>query len=190
MRSVRVRACAPRARDAKLLPAAFALAALVFALGGAHAQTLAAKEAQTDVKPQEVAKAAAAPADLAAWVGAWQASLPTGWVAGSLVFVPDGGRLAGAFVGYDYAGPIDMGKPAEGPPPKIAMRTGSLLRDLKLEGQTLTFKMNLTHPSPPPGRPASFEVTGEIRLQGGDTAELKLSAPVKPEPLVLRLTRE
>lgn len=190
MRSVTVRACAPRARDARFVPAASALAALVLALGGAHAQTPAAKGAQTDMKPQEVAKATTASADLAVWVGAWQARLPTGLVAGSLVFVPDGGRLAGAFVGYDYDRPQDMSHPAEGPPPKIAMRTGSLLRDLKLEGQTLTFKMTVAHPSPPPGRPASFEVTGEVKLQGGDTAELKLSAPVKPEPLVLLLTRE
>lgn len=184
MSLVKGRACAPRARNAGFLPAA-ALAALALAFGGARAQAPAAKETQTNVKPS-----AGAPPALAEVVGQWRAQLPTGLLAGSLVLVPDGGRLAGAFVGYDYERPPDRNKPLEGPPPAIAMRTGSLLSDVKLEGRTLTFKMNLAHPSPPPGRPASFEVSCEVRFEGGSQAELRLSASVQPEPLVLRLTRE
>jgi len=40
------------------------------------------------------------------------------------------------------------------------------------------------------GSPAGYEVAGEVRLAGGDAAELRLSAPHKPEPLVMKLTRE
>lgn len=40
--------------------------------------------------------------------------------------------------------------------------------------------------SAPPG----YEVSGEVKLLGGDEAELRLPAPHKPEPLVLKLTRE
>ncbi|HEV3468095.1 MAG TPA: hypothetical protein VG148_02160 [Pyrinomonadaceae bacterium] len=182
------RACAPRARDARLLPAA-ALAALVLA-AFALARVTTEGEAHALNEPQENAKPAAAATDAAAVVGAWQARLPAGLLAGWLVLVPDGDGLAGAFVGYDYAGPVNMDKPAEGAPPKIAMRTGSVLRDLKREGDRLTFRMTLRHPSPPPGRPAGFEVTGEVKFEGEGRAELKLSAPVQPEPLTLRLTRE
>ena len=188
MRFEKHRACATRARDARLLPAA-SLLAFALALAGALARAPTKAKTHASNGPQEGAKPAAA-ADLASVVGAWQARLPAGLVAGSLVLVPDGERLGGAFVGYDYEGPLDLNKPAEGPPPKIAMRTGSVLHDVKLEGDRLTFKLNLRHPSPPPGAPAGFEVTCEVKFEGGGRAELKLSAPSKPEPLTLRLTRE
>lgn len=181
----RERACAARARDAGFLPTA-AFAAVLLACAGAGAQTPSAGGAGTPA--QAGAKPAAA--DFVPLVGAWQARLPTGLLAGMLVLVPEGERLGGAFVGYDYAGPLDMEKPVEGPPPAISMRTGSLVQDAKLEGDTLIFKMFLRHPSPPPGRPGGFEVTCAVKFQGGDKAELRLSAPQQPEPLLLRLTRE
>jgi len=33
-------------------------------------------------------------------------------------------------------------------------------------------------------------VKGKLKLTGGDAGELRLRAPHKPEPLVLKLTRE
>jgi hypothetical protein len=122
-------------------------------------------------------------------VGAWQASLPNGLRAATLTFVPTAEGFAGTFVGYDYDRSVDPSHPSEGTP-KVSMRSGAVLTDVKLEGDVLTFKMYLRHPSPPPGKPAGFDVSGEIKLSGGDTAELRLSAPHKPEPMVLKLTRE
>jgi hypothetical protein len=123
-------------------------------------------------------------------VGAWHATLPTGLRIATLTVVPDGEGFGGAFVGYDYDRKIDFGKPVEGPPPQVSTRTGSMLTGARLEGDTFFFKVFLRHPSPPPGKPAGYEVSGEVRLTGGDTAELRLSAPHKPGPMVLKLTRE
>jgi hypothetical protein len=123
-------------------------------------------------------------------VGAWHATLPTGLRLATLTVVPDGEGFGGAFVGYDYGGKVDFGKPLEGPPPQVSIRSGSMLTGATLEGDAFTFKVYLRHPSPPPGKPAGYEVTGEVKITGGDTAELRLSAPHKPEPMVLKLTRE
>ena len=65
-----------------------------------------------------------------------------------------------------------------------------MLTDARLEGDTFAFKVFIRHPSPPPGKPAGYEVSGEVKLLGGDVAELRMSAPHKPEPMVLKLTRE
>ena len=177
MRSSNTSACATRARDAKLVLAA---ALLIAGLAAVAAGVSAA--AQGAVSP--------AAGDAASFVGTWQATSPGGVRTGTLTLVQGGEGLAGAFVGYDYDRPLDFTKPAEGPPPKVSMRSGALLSDVKLDGNTLTFKMYLRHPSPPPGKPAGFELSGEVRFQGGDAAELRLSAPHKPEPLVMKLTRE
>jgi len=173
-------ACARRAREAGGLSAfalLFSLAALVCAGAGGAARA------------QEAAKPAAGGA--AAIVGTWHATLPTGLRIATLTVVPDGEGFGGAFVGYDYEGKVDFGKPLEGPPPKVSTRSGSMLTGARLEGDTFRFKVYLRHPStPPPGKPAGYEVSGEVRLTGGDTAELRLSAPHKPEPMILKLTRE
>jgi len=84
---------------------------------------------------------------------------------------------------------VDTPRPSEAPP-KVSIRSGAVLTDVKLEGDVLTFKMYLRHPSPPPGKPAGVDVSGEVRFRGEGEAELRLSAPHKPEPLVLKLTRE
>ena len=78
----------------------------------------------------------------------------------------------------------------EGPPPTIAMRTGALVQDAKLEGDTLTFKVFLRPAVPRPGGPGGFEVSCTVTFREPDKAELRLSVPQKPEPLVLQLTRE
>ena len=170
-------ACARRARKARSVSAAIAFSALVASLLLTAGATRA----------QEGGKAAAGGASSP--VGAWQATLPNGMRAATLTFVPAAEGFAGTFVGYDYEKGIDTVRPSEAPP-KVAMRTGAVLTDVKLEGDVLTFKMYLRHPSPPPGKPAGFDVSGEIKLLGGDAAELRLSAPHKPEPMVLKLTRE
>jgi len=170
-------ACATRARKARSVSAAaapVALAALLLLTAAAAARA------------QEGAKPAAPTSSI---VGAWQATLPTGLRVATLTVVPDGEGFGGAFVGYDYAGKIDFSKPVEGSP-QVSTRSGSMLTGARLEGDTFVFKVFLRHPSPPPGKPAGYEVSGEVRLTGGDTAELRLSAPHKPEPLVLKLTRE
>lgn len=171
-------ACARRAREAGGLSAFAALLLLAaLACGGVEAR------AQDGAKP-------AAAGGAASVVGAWHATLPTGLRMATLTVVPDGEGFGGAFVGYDYAGKVDFQKPLEGPPPPVSIRSGSMLTATKLEGATFTFKVFLRHPSPPPGKPAGYEVSGEVRLTGGDTAELRLSAPHKPDPMVLKLTRE
>lgn len=174
------RACALGARKAGTLLAC-ALAALAFAISTARAQTATPKE---DAKP-------ATPAASDAFVGAWQARTASGLRVATLTLVSDGAAgYGGAVVGYEYDRPLDFDKPSEGPPPKVAMRWGSLLKDARLEGQTLTFKITLRHPKPPPGMPASMDVNAEVRFSGGDAAELRLSHPRKPEPLVMKMTRE
>ena len=122
-------------------------------------------------------------------VGAWQATLPNGVRAATVSIVPAGEGLAGAFVGYDYDRRTDGAQKPDGPP-KVAVRTGAVLTDVKLEGERLTFKMFLRHPMPPPGVPAGFDIKGEIVLKGGDAAELRLSVPQKTDPLVMQLTRD
>ncbi|HVF43884.1 MAG TPA: hypothetical protein VM936_12765 [Pyrinomonadaceae bacterium] len=117
-------------------------------------------------------------------VGAWQATMPAGLRVATLTIVQNGEGFGGAFVGYDYDSTAGAGKP------KVSTRTGSMLTDARLEGDAFTFKVYIRHPSPPPGKPAGYEVSGEVKLLGGDAAELRLSAPHKPEPMVLRLTRE
>lgn len=168
-------ACAQRARKARSVSAPMLLFALLALL------TASGTRAQEGVKSAAVG--ASSP------VGAWQASLPNGLRAATLTFVPTAEGFAGTFVGYDYDRSVDPSHPSEGTP-KVSMRSGAVLTDVKLEGDVLTFKMYLRHPSPPPGKPAGFDVSGEIKLSGGDTAELRLSAPHKPEPMVLKLTRE
>jgi hypothetical protein len=127
------------------------------------------------------AKAADAAVSL---VGTWQATLPAGLRVATLTIVQNGEGFGGAFVGYDYDSTVG------GATPKVSTRTGSMLTDARLEGDTFTFKVYIRHPSPPPGKPPGYEVSGEVKLLGGDAAELRLSAPHKPEPMVLKLTRE
>ncbi|MET0622417.1 MAG: hypothetical protein ABW250_05505 [Pyrinomonadaceae bacterium] len=173
-------ACATRARGAGGSSARgrlLMLAALVCACAAGAARA------------QEASKTPAA-AGANSIVGAWHATLPSGLRVATLTVVPDGGGFGGAFVGYDYERPSDPRKPLEGPPPRVSIRTGSLLTAARLEGNAFTFKFYLRHPSPPPGKPAGYEVTGEVRFTGGDTAELRVSAPHKPEPMILKLTRE
>ncbi|HKG12373.1 MAG TPA: hypothetical protein VKB12_03510 [Pyrinomonadaceae bacterium] len=173
MTDSKLKACATRARVARSVSAAAALAALLSILAAGAAR------AQEGGKPTA-----------ASITGAWQATLPTGLRVATLTVVPDGEGFGGAFVGYDYDRKMDFQKPAEGPPPHVSARTGSMLTGAKLEGDAFTFKIYLRHPSPPPGQPAGYEVSGEMRFTGGDTGELRLSAPHKPEPMVLKLTRE
>jgi hypothetical protein len=176
MTDKRFAACATRAREAggvSALALLFLFAALAFAVP------------RTTARAQETSK----PAGAASIVGAWHATLPTGLHIATLTVVPDGEGFGGAFVGYDYAGKVDFQKPLEGAP-RVSTRSGSMLTAAKLEGDTFTFKVFIRHPSPPPGKPAGYEVTGEVKLAGGDAAELRLSAPHKPEPMILKLTRE
>ena len=173
-------ACATRARVAG---GAFASAALIMLAALVCAGAGGAARAQEGSKP-------AASGGAASIVGAWHATLPTGLRLATLTVVPDGEGFGGAFVGYDYQGKVDFQKPLEGPPPPVSIRSGSMLTGARLAGDTFTFKVYIRHPSPPPGKPAGYEVTGEVKLSGGDTAELRLSAPHKPEPMVLKLTRE
>jgi hypothetical protein len=180
MNSHRQGACASRTRRTRTLPAAFfalafaafAFAACLFTPARGGAQTMNAR-----ANPSTV-------------VGAWHASAPNGLRVATLTIVPDGEGFAGAFVGYDYDRALSFDKPLEGAPPKVSVRSGSLLIAPKLEGHTFTFRVQIRHPSPPPDRPAGYEISGEVKLNGGDTAELKLSAPHKADPLVLKLTRE
>ena len=171
MRLTKNRACARRARGAGSL---LALAALV--------ATCAALGADSLARPKRAA-------DPASVVGAWQGTLPNGLRAATVSIVPSGDGWAGAFVGYDYDRRTDETSPPDGTL-KVATRTGAVLTDVKLEGARLTFKMYLRHPSPPPGMPAGFDISGEIILKGGDAAELRLSAPQKTEPLVMKLKRD
>lgn len=168
-------ACATRARKARGVSAATLVALLALLTAGAS-------------RAQEGGRAAAAGASSSP-VGAWHAAPPNGMKAATLTFVPTAEGFAGTFVGYDYDKGIDTSRPSEAPP-KVAIRTGALLTDVKLEGDVLTFKMYLRHPSPPPGRPAGFDVSGEVRFRGEGQGELRLSAPHKPEPMVMKLTRE
>jgi hypothetical protein len=170
-------ACATRAREARSVSASITLVALVALLALLSA---GASRAQEGAKPAAVASSP---------VGAWHATLPTGLRMATLTIVPDGVGFGGAFVGYDYDRKIDFSKPVEGSP-QVSTRSGSMLTGARLEGDTFTFKVFLRHPSPPPGKPAGYEVSGVVKLLGGDTAELRLSAPHKPEPMVLKLTRE
>ena len=179
MNSNQDRARARGARRTRTLPAAFgaltltiAFAVCLFASARGEAQT-------TNMK-----------ANPSTIVGSWRATSPNGLRVATLTIVPDGEGFAGAFVGYDYDRAVSFDKPLEGPPPKVTTRSGSPLFTPELVGDTFTFKVQIRHPSPPPNQPASHEVSGEIKLAGGDDAELRLSAPRKPEPLVLKLTRE
>lgn len=167
-------ACATRARKARSVSVTIMLAALLLSAAGSAF-------AQEGAKPA---------AGAAALTGTWHATLPTGLRMATLTIVPDGEGFGGAFVGYDYDRKMDFRKPVEGPPPQVSTRSGSMLTGARLEGDTFIFKVFLRHPSPPPGKPAGYEVSGEVKLTGGDTAELRLSAPHKPEPMVLKLTRE
>ena len=176
MRDSKLVACAPRAREAGGVSVA-AAALLLLA-------TLALAGAQSAARAQETGRPAPS------IVGAWQATLPTGLRMATLTVVPDGEGFGGAFVGYDYERTADLQKPAEAAPPKVSTRSGSMLTGTRLAGDTFTFKVYIRHPSPPPGAPPGYEVSGEVKLLGGDAAELRLSAPHKPEPLVLKLTRE
>lgn len=172
------RACAPRTRHTRTLPAAFFLPAFAFAALALGLFASARGEAQTN-----------ADAPASSVVGTWRATAPNGLRVATVSIVQDGEGFAGAFVGYDYA-QASFDKPLEGAPPKVTTRTGSLLIAPKLDGDTFTFRVLIRHPSPPPNAPPGFEISGEIKLRGGDTAELKLSAPHKGEPLALKLSRE
>ena len=179
MTASKLTACARRARVAGSVSAAIALVAFGVLVAFCSA---GAALAQEGAKPS--------PGGAAAVTGAWHATLPTGLRVATLTIVPDGEGFGGAFVGYDYDRKLDFSKPVEGPPPQVSIRSGSMLKGARLEGDTLTFKIYLRHPSPPPGRPAGYEVSGEAKFAGGDAAELRLSAPNKPEPMVLKLKRE
>lgn len=179
MNSNQDRARARSARRTRTLPAAFGALALTFAVAVCFFAA-ARGEAQTTN----------ASANASTVVGSWHATSPNGLRVATLAIVPDGEGFAGAFVGYDYDRVTSFDKPLEGAPPKVKTRTGSPLIAPKLEGDAFTFRVLIRHPSPPPDKPAGYEVSGEIKLTGGDTAELKLSAPHKAEPLVLKLTRE
>lgn len=170
MRLKKNRACARRARGAGSLLALAALAAC------------AAFGADSLARPSRAA-------DAASVVGAWQATLPNGLRTATVSIVPAGEGLAGVFVGYDYDRRTDGVQKPDGTP-KVAVRTGAVMTDVKLEGDRLTFKMFLRHPTPPPGMPAGFDISGEIVLKGGDAAELRLTAPQKTDPLVMQLTRD
>ena len=172
MTDVETRACARRARNTRSV-SALAAALILIAL---CAQGSSTARAQGDG-----AKSADAAASL---VGAWQATMPAGLRVATLTIVQNGEGFGGAFVGYDYDSTVGAGRP------KVSTRTGSMLTDARLEGDTFTFKVYIRHPSPPPGKPPGYEVSGEVKLLGGDAAELRLSAPHKPEPMVLKLTRE
>lgn len=180
MRPKTHRPCAARARNAGASSAcALAAALLFFAATSARAQQTAAAD---------TAKPAAPSAD--AYVGTWEATLPSGPRVATLALVSDGaGGYAGALVGYEYDRPVNMEGPSSGTP-KVAMRWGSLLKDVRLEAGTMTFKVTLRPPSPPPGMPATIEISAEVKFAGGDAAVLRLSHPRKPEPLVLKLVRE
>ncbi|HEV2859380.1 MAG TPA: hypothetical protein VGX48_00070 [Pyrinomonadaceae bacterium] len=171
MRLKKNRACARRARGAGGL---LTLAALIAACAVFGADSFA--------RPKRAA-------DAASVVGAWQATLPNGLRVATISIVPAGEGLAGAFVGYDYDRRTD-GVQKPDVPPKVTTRTGAVLTDVKLEGDKLTFKMYLRHPSPPPGMPPGFDISGEIVLKGADAAELRMSAPQKTDPLVMKLTRD
>lgn len=177
MNSNQDRACAPRTRHTRTLPAAFFLLALAFVAFGIFVESRG--EAQTTN--------ANVPASSV--VGTWRAAAPNGLRVATISIVPDGEGFAGAFVGYDYER-ASFDKPLEKDPPKVTTRTGSLLIAPKLDGDTFTFRVIIRYPSPPPNAPPGFEISGEIKLRGGDTAELKLSAPHKGEPLALKLSRE
>lgn len=179
MNSNQDQARAPRTRHTRTLPAAFSL--LAFALAALAPGLFA--------QPRGGAQTTGANVPASSVVGTWQATAPNGLRVATVSIVPDGGGFAGAFVGYDY-GRASFDKPLEGDPPKVTTRTGSLLIAPKLDGDTFTFRVLIRHPSPPPNAPPGFEISGEIKLRGGDTAELKLSAPHKGEPLALKLSRE
>ena len=179
MNSNQERSRARNARRTRTLPAAFGALTLTFAVA-ACLFAAARGEAQTTNTN----------ANASTVVGSWRATSPNGLRVATLAIVPDGDGFAGAFVGYDYDRAISFDKPLEGAPPKVKTRTGSPLSAPKLDGDTFTFKVLIRHPSPPPNKPAGYEVSGEIKLGGGDNAELRLSAPHKPDPLVLKLTRE
>ena len=178
MTEIEIRACARRARYARSVSAVAAVL-LLLALCASGLWRVRAQDGG--------AKPAGAAAPL---VGVWQATIPTGLRVATLTIVPSGEGFGGAFVGYDYETTVGAGKPGEGGRPKVSIRTGSMLTDARLEGDTLTFKVYIRHPSPPQGMPPGYEVSGEVKLLGGDAAELRLSAPHKPEPMVLKLTRE
>lgn len=176
MNSNKDRACAPRTRRTRTLSAVAALFALAFAAFGAGAGA----RGQTQTASTNAAAASV--------VGTWHATLPNGLRMATIAVVTEGEGFAGAFVGYDYD-QASFDKPLEGTP-KVKTRSGSLLIAPRLDGSTFTFRVQIRHPSPPPNRPPGYEVSGEIKLAGGDTAELRLSAPHKADPLVLKLTRE
>lgn len=180
MTGSKLTACARRARVAGSVSAPIGLVVLAALLALCSS---GAARAQEGAKPAPNGGAASV-------TGAWHATLPTGLRVATLAIVPDGEGFGGAFVGYDYDRKMDLRKPVEGPPPQVSIRSGSLLTGARLEGNTLTFKIYLRHPQPPPGKPAGYEVSGEVKFGGGDTAELRLSAPHKPEPMVLKLKRE
>lgn len=179
MTDSRFKACAKRARGAGGVFAVTLLALLCLAASAAHVLAGARQEAR---KP--------AADGAASIVGVWQATLPNGVRAATVTIVPAAEGYAGTFVGYDYDRRIDPARQTEGPPPKVALRTGAVLTDLRLDGRVLAFKMYLRHPQPPPGKAVGFDVSGEVRFLGEGAAELRLSAPQKAEPLVLKLTRE
>ena len=171
MTDMDIRACARRARYTRSVSAVATAMLLLLALGAtwrARAQDGGAKSADA----------------ASSLVGSWQATLPTGLRVATLTIAPSGEGFGGAFVGYDYD------STAGAATPKVTTRTGSMLADARLEGDTFTFKVYIRHPAPPPGKPAGYEVSGEVKLLGGDAAELRMSAPHKPEPMVLKLTRE
>jgi hypothetical protein len=172
MTDVETRACARRARNTRGVSAVAAALLLLLALCAQGARTARAQG--------DSAKAS----DASALVGAWQATVPTGLRVATLTIVQNGEGFGGAFVGYDYDSTVGAAKP------KVSTRTGSMLTDARLEGDTFTFKVYIRHPSPPTGKPPGYEVSGEVKLLGGDAAELRLSAPHKPELMVLKLTRE
>ena len=181
MTDMDIRACARRARNTRSVSAVATavLLLLLLALGAPGAWQARAQDGG--------AKSADAAASV---VGSWHATMPTGLRVATLTIAPSGEGFGGAFVGYDYVTTVGAGRPEDGGRPKVSTRTGSMLTDTRLEGDTFTFKVFIRHPSPPPGKPAGYEVSGEIKLLGGDAAELRMSAPHKPEPMVLKLTRE
>lgn len=125
------------------------------------------------------------------FIGLWHATMPNGLRASSITVVPaGGGTVAGAFLGYDYDRRIDPMKPLAGDTPKVSMWSGATFINPKIDGDVLTFSMQLRATNLPPGAPEHFEVRGEMRLAGDGEGELKLFSPKKPEPMTLKLTRD
>jgi beta-lactamase regulating signal transducer with metallopeptidase domain len=158
----------------------FAMRVVVLASAVALAVTCAAASAYSFGVGQE-SKGAARTFPQSAIMGTWHFTTPDGKTRMATVNVkPDGEKLAGTFVGYEYDKRDD-----EGGEKKVVAKLESPLIDPRFDGKALTFKVKI---QPPRADVQPLEMEIEMKLTDENEGETRIVG--RPEAPALKATKE